>query len=59
MTLRAAPQANSAAPAHPVVVSVPALGRVTVNLHGLNLGAKVTTSGVLARADQPVVGATC
>jgi hypothetical protein len=55
VTLRAAPQASSAARARAVMVTVPALGRVTVNMHGLNLGAHVTTSGVLVRANQPIV----
>ncbi len=55
VTLRAAPQAGSAARARAVVVTVPGLGRVTVNMHALNLGAQVTTSGVLVRAKQPIV----
>ncbi|MGH2391127.1 MAG: hypothetical protein ACRDIE_23270 [Chloroflexota bacterium] len=55
VTLQAAPQASSAARARAVVVTLPALGRVTVNMHGLDLGAHVTTSGVLVRAKQPIV----
>jgi hypothetical protein len=55
VTLRSAPQANAAATTLPLSVPVPALGRVTVNLHALYLSAKVTTSGVLVRADRPVV----
>ncbi|HVA90952.1 MAG TPA: hypothetical protein VNL71_14050 [Chloroflexota bacterium] len=55
VTLKTAPQASSAQDALVSTVTVPALGRVTVNLHALNLGAHVTTSGVLVNADQPIV----
>jgi len=55
VTLKAAPEASSAKDARASTVSVPALGRVTVNMHALNLGAHVTTSGVLVSADHPIV----
>jgi hypothetical protein len=55
VTLKAAPQAASAAAAPISTVTLPALGRITVNMHALNLGAHVTTSGVLVSADHPIV----
>ncbi|MGH2409457.1 MAG: DUF5719 family protein, partial [Chloroflexota bacterium] len=53
--LKAAPESASAKDARASTVSVPALGRVTVNMHALNLDAHVTTSGVLVSADSAIV----
>ena len=55
VTLKAAPEAASARDARATTISVPASSRVTVNMHALNLGAHVTTSGVLVSADHPIV----
>jgi hypothetical protein len=55
VTVLLAPQAASAAGAHTLSLTVPALSRITADIRGLNLASSAKSVGMLISSDQPIV----
>ena len=55
VTILLAPQAASAAGAHTLNLTVPALSRTTANIRSLNLGNPANSVGMIVSSSQPIV----
>jgi hypothetical protein len=55
VTVLLAPQAASAAGAHTLTLTVPALSRTTANIRSLNLNSTAKSVAMLVSSDQPIV----